>query len=65
MIQHHVFTLYWAPEGRPIAYVSAVSDRAACGQAPMPYRRYIGEVYAVAGRAQTSQNIPDLTKAPR
>ena len=39
--------LYWAPEGRPIATVQARTARAAKRKAPLPYRRYLGEIYAV------------------
>lgn len=42
-----VFTLYWSPEGRVIATVRARTARAAIRKAPMPYRRYLGEIYAV------------------
>jgi hypothetical protein len=42
-----LFTLYWAPEGRPIAYVRASTMRLAIRRAPMPYRRFKGEIYAI------------------
>jgi len=38
--------LYWAPEGRPIAIVEAKTMRQAIHKAPMPYKKYLGEVYA-------------------
>jgi hypothetical protein len=38
--------LFWAPEGRPIAEVEASTARAAIRKAPMPYRKYLGEIYA-------------------
>jgi hypothetical protein len=39
--------LVWAPEGKTIAEgVEARTARAAKKQAPMPYRRYSGEIYA-------------------
>jgi hypothetical protein len=40
------YVLYWSPEGRPIATVTAKSERDAIRQAPGPYRRYKGEIYA-------------------
>ena len=42
------FDVYWSPEGRVIATVDAVSSRAAIRKAPHPYRRFLGELYAVA-----------------
>ena len=41
------YNVYWAPEGRIIATVQASSDRAAKRMAPMPYRKYLGELYAI------------------
>ena len=41
------YALYWAPEGRRIAMVVARTVRAAIRKAPYPYRRYLGEIYAV------------------
>lgn len=43
------YTLYWSPEGRPIATVEAKTERQAIRKAPKPYRRYLGEIYAVKG----------------
>lgn len=40
------YKLYWAPEGRCIAIVRAKDARAAKRKAPMPYRKYLGEIYA-------------------
>ena len=45
------WTLYWSPEGRPITTVQATTRRAAIRKAPQPYRRYLGEIYAVEGVA--------------
>jgi len=42
------YTLYWAPEGRPIATVRAASPSAAKRKAPQPYRKYLGEIYTTA-----------------
>lgn len=44
------WNLFWAPEGKLIATVQARTMRAAIRKAPMPYRRYLGEIYAVAIR---------------
>jgi hypothetical protein len=43
------WTLFWAPEGRPIAVVQAKTARAARRKAPMPYRRYLGEIWVEEG----------------
>jgi hypothetical protein len=43
----NTYTIYWSPEGRPIATVQAKTPRAAIRKAPYPYRRYLGEMYAV------------------
>lgn len=42
------WTLYWAPEGRPIATVQAKTARAAIRKAPLPYRKFLGEIYATS-----------------
>ena len=39
--------LFWSPEGRCFAVVSARTARSAKHKAPQPYRRYLGEIYAV------------------
>ena len=39
--------VYWAPEGRQIALVTARTEREAIRKAPLPYRRYLGELYAM------------------
>lgn len=41
------FIVYWSPQGRAIATIQARNARAACRKAPMPWRRYPGELYAV------------------
>lgn len=41
------WNLFWSPEGRQIATVQARTMRAAIRKAPKPYRRYLGEIYAV------------------
>lgn len=41
-----LWDVYWAPEGRKIATVTAKDARAAIRKAPYPYRRYSGEMYA-------------------
>ncbi len=41
------YDLVWTPEGRKIATVEALTARAAIKKAPMPYRRYLGEICAV------------------
>jgi len=39
--------VYWSPEGRVIAEVEARTARKAIRKAPMPYREYLGEMYAI------------------
>jgi len=41
------YDLFWSPEGRRIATVTAKDARSAKRKAPMPYRRYLGEIYTV------------------
>lgn len=41
------YDLFWSPEGRCIATVYASTMYAAIRKAPFPYRRYLGEIYAV------------------
>jgi hypothetical protein len=43
------WTVYWSPEGRPICLVQANTERQAIRKAPQPYRKYLGEMYAVEG----------------
>lgn len=40
------FELIWAPEGKPIGRVFALSTSAAIRKAPQPYRKYLGEIRA-------------------
>ena len=40
------YNIVWSPEGRTIATVDASSVADARKQTPMPYRQYMGEVYA-------------------
>jgi hypothetical protein len=41
------WTVYWAPEGRAIAKVTARTEHEAIRKAPLPYRRKLGELYAL------------------
>lgn len=41
------YNLHWAPTGQLIATVTARTMRAAIRKAPLPFRRYLGEIYAV------------------
>lgn len=38
--------LFWAPEGKCIAEVLAMTPGHAKRKAPQPYRKYLGEIYA-------------------
>jgi hypothetical protein len=41
------FDLYWSPTGERIAQgIEARTMRAAIRKAPMPYRKFLGEIYA-------------------
>lgn len=40
------YELIWSPEGRRIALVRATSPQAAVKKAPLPYRKFLGEIYA-------------------
>lgn len=39
--------LFWSPEGRKIATVEARTMLSAIRKAPKPYRKFLGEIYAV------------------
>jgi hypothetical protein len=52
------FDLFWSPEGRRIATVTAASMRLAIRKAPRPYRKYLGEIYAVEV-TPAGENPPD------
>ena len=41
------FALYWSPSGRYIVEVKAKTEQAAIRKAPAPYKKYLGEIYAV------------------
>ena len=41
------FVLYWSLAGHKIATVQAKDAKAAIRKAPLPYRKFLGEVYAV------------------
>ena len=41
------FDLYWSPEGKRIATVQARDEKSAKRKAPMPYRKFRGEIYTV------------------
>jgi hypothetical protein len=40
------FILFWSPEGRIIATVKASNETAAKRKAPIPYRKFLGEIYS-------------------
>lgn len=39
------YKLFWAPTGEEIAVVMARSPKAARRKAPLPWRKYLGEIY--------------------
>ena len=40
------YKLFWSPTGQHIATVDACTRRDAVRMAPLPYRKYLGEIYA-------------------
>lgn len=40
------YELFWSPEGRCIATVQATTPHAAIRKAPLPWRKFLGEIYA-------------------
>lgn len=40
------YDLFWAPEGRRFATVTAKTEKSAIRKAPAPYRKFPGEIYA-------------------
>jgi hypothetical protein len=48
------YKLVWSPEGKEIARVQAKSIKDAKRQTPMPWRQYLGEVYA----EEIAANVP-------
>ena len=48
--------VYWSPEGRCIATVQAKDARSAIRKAPKPYRKYLGEIYAVLYAVEVSDD---------
>ena len=52
----NTYLVYWSPEGRVIATVEAKTANAAKRKAPQPYRKYLGEIYVVQTRPETTTN---------
>lgn len=57
------YTLYWSPTGQKIGQVAAQTARMATRLAPYPYRKYLGEIYALdeaetQARADRGQRHP-------
>lgn len=48
------FNLYWSPTGQLIGTVDATSMKTAIRKAPKPYKKYLGEIYAVAVNQEVS-----------
>ena len=44
-MRNRTWAIFWAPEGRQIAIVTAESATAAKRKAPKPYRKYLGEMW--------------------
>lgn len=43
------WTLYWSPSGQILGLVQARTAKAAVRKAPVPYLKYLGEIYAREG----------------
>ena len=54
-----IFDVYWSPTGQKIATVEASTAKIAKSKAPMPYRKYKGEIY-VEDRGEKSAAGPNL-----
>lgn len=48
--------VYWSPEGRRIATVTAEHEHDAIRKAPYPYRNALGELYALPDGIQVPEN---------
>jgi len=46
MFKMYRYDVVWSPEGRVIATVTAQNPRSAIRKAPLPYRKYLGELHA-------------------
>ncbi len=57
----NTYKLFWSPTGQCIGKVQARTARAAIRKAPMPYRRYLGEIYAEI--VERGDRHPDATFA--
>lgn len=42
-----LYDIVWSPEGRTVRVVDAVSNMHAKKQTPLPYKKFMGEVYAI------------------
>lgn len=58
----YLYTLYWSPEGRPIATVRATDGWSARKKAPQPYRRYIAEIYSLRHDLIDADTLASLTR---
>lgn len=58
----YLYTLYWSPEGKPIATVQAKTGWDARKQAPQPYRKYLGEVYSVRHDQMDADTLASLQR---
>jgi hypothetical protein len=45
------YILYWSSTGQRIGTVRARTMRAAIRKAPRPFRKYLGEIYAVQAQS--------------
>jgi hypothetical protein len=58
------FNLFWSPEGRKIATVEALDSVRAIRKAPLPYRKYKGEIWAEAIDPHAEHDFLESNKLP-
>lgn len=54
------FDIYWSPEGRKIATVTANDVKAAKRKCPKPWGKYQGELYALEVKPNEAANVPEV-----
>ena len=54
------YKLFWAPEGKYLDTVQANTIIAAKRKAPMPYRKYLGEIYTIEVISDTQRALLEV-----
>lgn len=54
--------IFWSPEGRPIKEVEAKDEQSARKKTPLPYKKYMGEVYVQRTEDYVREygNVPNI-----